>query len=294
VFDFRYHALSLAAVFLALVVGLLLGIEIGDRGLVSSAEKKLRQSLRADVDDARKESKRLQAELDRRKVFEDQIYPDLVTGQLQDKRIGVVFLGGSSSRAARDRLQSYVHDGLVGTGGRVVFVGVLREPLDLPGMAQRAEGTRYAAVDLGSDLIKPLGRRVGEQLTQGGKLIRRLRGKLFSSYSGTLVQLDGVVIVRDPPKLEGDAARAAKLFEDGLADGLTARDTPAVGVETTTTKPSQVGWYRDRELASVDDVDDIAGRLALVFTLAGADGAYGVKSTRDSLIPRVVGGVRAP
>jgi hypothetical protein len=31
-FDFRYHALSLAAIFIALVVGLLLGAAIGARG----------------------------------------------------------------------------------------------------------------------------------------------------------------------------------------------------------------------------------------------------------------------
>jgi copper transport outer membrane protein MctB len=288
-FDFRYHALSLAAVFVALVVGLLLGIEIGDRGLVSSAEKKLRQSLRSDVDAARKESQRLQGKLDQRKEFEDQVYPELVTGQLQEKRIGVVFLGHSSDQTAK-----YVTDALGGTGGRVVFAGELREPLDLKGLAERAEGTRYAALDLGSDLIKPFGARVGVQLTQGGKLVRRARGKLFSSFSGTFGKLDGVVLVRDPPKLGGEAARAAKLFEDGLAEGLSSRDTPVVGIELTTTTPSQVSWYRDRKLASVDDVDDIAGRLALVFTLAGADGAYGVKPTADALFPRVVGGVSSP
>jgi ABC-type proline/glycine betaine transport system permease subunit len=33
-FDFRYHALSLVAVFMALVIGILLGIAIGDKGLV--------------------------------------------------------------------------------------------------------------------------------------------------------------------------------------------------------------------------------------------------------------------
>jgi hypothetical protein len=289
VFDFRYHALSLAAVFVALVIGLLLGIEIGDRGLVSSAEKKLRQSLRADVNRAREESQRLQDKLDQRKEFEDQVYPDLVTGQLQDKRVGIVFLGRSSDKTA-----GFVRDALAGTGGHVVFVGEVREPLDLQGLAQRAAGTRYAAVDLGSDLIKPLGSRVGVQLTQGGRLIRRARGKLFSSFSGTFGKLDGVVVVRDPPKLTGEAARAAKLFEDGLADGLASETTPVVGVEWTTTTPSQVNWYRDRELASVDDIDDIAGRLALVFTLAGADGAYGVKPTADALFPRVVGGVSSP
>ena len=288
-FDFRYHALSLAAVFLALVVGLLLGIEIGDRGLVSSAEKKLRQSLRADVNRAREESQRLRDELAHRTDFENEVYPELVSGQLQDRRIGVVFVGGSSNRMVK-----LMRDGLVGSGGRIVFVGVIREPLDLPGIAARAQGTRYAAVDLGSDLIKPLGRRIGVQLTQGGRLVGRTRGKVFSSFSGTLGKLDGVVVVRDPPKLKGDAARAAKLFEDGLVAGLTSRTTPVVGVETTGTTPSQVNWYRDRELASVDDIDDIAGRLALVFTLAGADGAYGVKPTADALLPRIVGGVGAP
>jgi hypothetical protein len=288
-FDFRYHALSLAAVLVALVIGLLLGIEIGDQGLVSSAEKKLRQSLRADVNRARDESQRLKTQLTHRRDFEDQVYPDLVTGQLQDKRIGVVFLGHSS-----DQTTKYVKDAVAGTGGRVVFESEVREPLDLQGLAKGSEGTRYAALDLGSDLIQPFGQRVGEQLTQGGKLIRRVRGKLFSQFSGTLGRLDAVVLVRDPPNLSGDAAHAVTLFERGLTDGLSSRDTPVVGVELTSTTPSQVNWYRDRELSSVDDLDDIAGRLALVFTLAGADGAYGVKPTADALIPRVVGGVSAP
>ena len=48
-FDFRYHALSLVAVFLALVVGLLLGVAIGDKGLVSVGAQDMRDSLRDDV-----------------------------------------------------------------------------------------------------------------------------------------------------------------------------------------------------------------------------------------------------
>jgi Copper transport outer membrane protein, MctB len=56
VFDFRYHALSLVSVFLALVLGLLLGVAIGDKGLVSSAEHDVRASLRGDVRKAQRES----------------------------------------------------------------------------------------------------------------------------------------------------------------------------------------------------------------------------------------------
>jgi hypothetical protein len=289
VFDFRYHALTLAAVFLALLVGLLLGIEIGDRGLVSSAERKLRQSLRADVERAREESERLRDRLALRAQFEAEIYPELVSGQLQGRRMGLLFLGSSSDRVVR-----LVREALVSTGGRVAFVGVVRVPPDLRGLAERAEGTRYAGLDLGTDLVTPFGRRMGVQLTQGGGLLRRVRTRLFSSFSGTLGRLDGVVVARNPRELEGDEARAAQALETGLAEGLRSHDTPVVGVETTTTNPSQVGWYRDHEMASVDAVDDLAGRAALVFTLAGADGAYGVKPSADALLPRVVGGVPSP
>ena len=51
-FDFRYHALSLVAVFLALGIGIVLGVTIGD-SLVSDAEKNIRASLRGDVVDAK-------------------------------------------------------------------------------------------------------------------------------------------------------------------------------------------------------------------------------------------------
>ena len=42
-FDLRYHVASLAAVFLALIIGILVGVGISDRGLVDSAKSKFLQ-----------------------------------------------------------------------------------------------------------------------------------------------------------------------------------------------------------------------------------------------------------
>src|SRR6185312_14365836 len=42
-FDLRYHVASLAAVFLALIIGILVGVGISDRGLVDSAKTKFLQ-----------------------------------------------------------------------------------------------------------------------------------------------------------------------------------------------------------------------------------------------------------
>ena len=53
-----------------------------------------------------------------------------------------------------------------------------------------------------------------------------------------------------------------------------------MGVELSTTKPSQVPWYKGKGLSSVDDLDTLAGQAALVYALAGERGTYGVKSDR--------------
>jgi hypothetical protein len=43
-------------------------------------------------------------------------------------------------------------------------------------------------------------------------------------------------------------------------------------------------------ISSVDDLDALAGQAALVYALTGSHGAYGVKSSADSLLPAVAGG----
>ena len=61
-----------------------------------------------------------------------------------------------------------------------------------------------------------------------------------------------------------------------------------VGIEPSDSDPSQIGWYRDRELSTVDNIDENAGRAALVFVLAGADGAFGRRDGAQDLLPPVV------
>jgi hypothetical protein len=289
VFDFRYHALSLVAVFLALAIGVLLGVVIGDAGLVSSAKRDIEASLHEDVKQARAESDRLRGEIRVHQRFEQAVQPLLVGGQLTGRRIGLVFLGPASDETVRE-----VQASIASSGGRLTLVAVAREPLDLAAVAGRAGSTRYAALEGDATLVKPFGRRIGVQLVRGGALLRAIRPALLR-VTGTLGPVDAVVVMRDANTFDDEAQRtSADAFEAGFAEGLNAAGVPAVGVETTKTSPSQIGWYRDHDLASVDNLDQVGGQAALVFTLAGADGAYGVKSTAQAQLPAVVGGVRQP
>jgi hypothetical protein len=274
--NFRYHALSLVAVFLSLVIGLLLGVAIGDKGLVSSAEQDVRASLRGDVREAQGQRDDARAQLQERQQFEAEAYPALVSGRLAGRRIALIELGGPS-----DRMWNLTKDALQGSGARLASVSVIREPLQLDELAAAARGTRYEQLAQEPSLLHPFATRIGLQFTHGGRLLRLVRRNLLQQGSGALNGADGVVIVRNTPQLDEADAEAVGTFEDGLVRGLRARNVPVVGVETTDAETSQVEWFKGHELSSVDDLDDPIGRAAVVFSLAGERGSFGVKATAD-------------
>jgi hypothetical protein len=274
--NFRYHALSLVAVFLALAIGLLLGVAIGDKGLVSSAEHDVRASLRSDVRQAQDERDAARAELRLRAHLEQLAYPALVGGRLGGMRVALIELGGGSNR-----MWDLVRGALEGSGAKLVSVSVVSEPLDVDQLAAAAKGTRYERLAVDGDLLHPFGTRIGIQFARGGKLLDAVRRALLDQGSGTLDGADGVVVVRDPGQLGDADAEQASTFEDGLVGGLHALDVPVVGVETSDAQISQIGWFKAHQLSSVDDLDDPIGRAALVYALAGQRGSFGVKSTAD-------------
>jgi hypothetical protein len=133
-------------------------------------------------------------------------------------------------------------------------------------------------------------------MVRGGNLVASVRTALLQSTSGEFGGLDGVVVIR-PSKLPTDRTAADRLaaLQDGVVRGLAQTGVKVVGIEPSDSDPSQIGWYRDRELSTVDNIDEIAGQAALVFVLAGADGAFGRRDGAQDLLPPVVATVpRAP
>jgi hypothetical protein len=113
----------------------------------------------------------------------------------------------------------------------------------------------------------------------------------MSAFDGQLGKLEGLVVMRsEPTGMSTEQAQASAAFESGLIAGVTAVGVPVVGVELSNTEPSQVPWYKSMGISSVDDLDALAGQAALVYALTGSHGAYGVKSSADSLLPAVAGG----
>jgi Copper transport outer membrane protein, MctB len=277
--------MSLGAVFLALGIGVLLGVAIGENGVVSGASKDLEKSLRGDLNDARSRNSDLRREIATRADYENQTYEPLVKDLLPGWRVGIVAMGSLPGGYSSD-----VTDAIEPAGATLDSVSVIKAPLPLGSLASQMKGTRLSRLDRSGDQLERFGRRMGRQLVSGGDLVDRLRHDLFSSSRGAYRGLDGIVYVRRRDGLEGSDKTAQDRFESGLLGAMKDMKVGLVGVETTGTDPSQVGFLSSKDVASVDDVDLTAGRTAVVWVFAdGASGRYGVKASAEHLLPKAPG-----
>jgi hypothetical protein len=279
-FSFRYHAISLIAVFLALAIGVLLGVSIGEGGIVSDASRDLERSLRGDLRDARSRNSDLRAELSIRSDFEQEAYPGLVANLLPGFRIGLVAMGDLPSGYA-----SEVRDAIEPAGAELASVSVIQAPLPLEELSDSLRGTSLARLDRSPADLDRFGRRLGRALANGGSFVERVRSELMSSSRGEYRGLDGVVWVRDREDLKGTDREAQDRFEAATLDGMRSTETDVVGIEMRDTDPSQVPLMREQGLTTVDDIDLVAGHAALVYSLLGADGQFGVKQSAGRLLP---------
>jgi hypothetical protein len=290
-FDYRYHALSLAAVLLALAVGVLIGVAIGDSNLVSSAKSGIVANLNAEISGERKQASQLQEKLADEEAFSSGLYPLAVHDLLSAHNIGLVFLGSSSNQ-----VDELARSAITEAGGNLTIVAAVREPLDLRGIAGEAAGTHYAGLAASPVLVQRFGELTGRQLVTGGpsvdrELISRVRPDLLSAFDGQLERLQGLVVMRaEPTGTSAEQSASAAAFQTGFLGGVAAAGVPVVGVELTSTEPSQVPWYKSKNISSVDNLDAPAGQAALIYALDGAHGSYGVKPTADSLLPSAVPG----
>ncbi len=130
-FDLRYHVASLAAVFLMLVVGILIGVGISGRGFVDDAERDRLNGriaeLQEQVDAANANSEDLERRQQAAQEFVEGAYPVLSEDRLAGKSVAVIVVG-SVDQQSLDFVQSAINDD---AGGRVARMRAITMPLRL-------------------------------------------------------------------------------------------------------------------------------------------------------------------
>jgi hypothetical protein len=289
VFDLRYHVVSLAAVFLALVIGILLGVGISETGRVDKVERDSYEARISDLEDqldsARAADVASAREQRAAEEIVDRAYPALMNARLDGMRVARVYVGPEGDGKIRSGIDSLLADAGASSSR---YLRALKVPIDpdavMGALDGRADLARYARPDRFDELGSAL---ADEMLAEGDTpLWDALSQQLVLNEEGSARRPpDAVIIGRTVEPQEGETAALL----EGFYKRLASSGIPVVAVEASDTRPSGVPAYRREGLSTVDAVDTKIGRLAAALVLGGAQpGSYGIKESADRLLPREI------
>lgn len=306
----RYHLVSIMAIFLALGLGVVVGTTVINPGLVKNLTSQT-DGLRQDLKDQQKTDLDLQSQLATMNAFGDQAMPYLVAGTLTGKQVIVVTEQGVDARAISETGKA-----LDLSGAEVITTLTIRPTMagdnpaskrDLATLLGQAQSTPadQLALEAAQALAGRLAHDPRGDLSGSPDVLGELlsQGFLISSSPGisnaTLLGIGGrgqlVVTIGGgaidelvPPSAAFLGPFVTDLIDAGVVTGagesLAAADGFVTGLRST------ADGLAVAALVTVDNVDLPIGGSAMALALAdaisqGIGGDYGVKDGASRLLP---------
>ena len=301
--SFRYHVVSIVAVFLALALGVLLGTTVVNQGVIDDLSRRTNDAAKRS-EQLRSQVSELQSEVQTWARFGSAVEPLLISGQLASRQIVVVTQDGVDPAEVAG-----VRKALQDAGATVMSVLVITNRMTLPDDGARNDLSTALGVTGSGDpvaLSEMAARELGTRLLTGPTapntdLLQRLVDGGFvvlrggSGTIGEIGQPDQAVSVLAGGTREPTLSPAA--FLAPLIESLVDGTRPVVAAETASSVYPFISLIRrdgalDQRLVTVDNADTMPGRIALVLGLRdlfddpSKGGDFGVKGGASTLIPQ--------
>jgi hypothetical protein len=309
VIDFRYHIVSIVAVFLALALGLFIG-STSLRGPVASFISKTTEQVAGKNRQLKADNSGLQDNLRDEQRFETAAEPYIVGNKLAGQSVVVVSAPGVDGRTRTNVIKSLTAAGATVSGDvrlqdplldpeQRTFLETLSARLKVPGHAVPSGTGPQRAVKL---LAEVLGTRPQSSAVPAAAATRVLSGfadgGLLTVNGGVPHSASLAVLIAPPPPSATADPKLVQAQDDLLLDLARALDRSAVGAlvagpvtsgETGLLKAARIDKDLSADVSTVDGIDLPRGLIATVLALAeqakGGVGSYGTRSGSQEPLP---------
>ena len=263
--DLRYHLISLISVFLALAIGILLGVAMADRGVVSGRVQAEITSIQQQLDRQQRQIGRQNAQIAEQEGMLEGMSEAMIADRLQGEAVALI-----TGPYADPDVSGAVQGDLDAAGANIVKV----ESLDPP---EPAEITIL-------ETTSPQGRTpLEDEYADFAREILGQTGEVEDTPEIVIFVGGGEVPEDAPPDTRNalDTAQA-EMFEVWLDAGVRV-----VGAEPLRAGHSEVQLFQDVGIPSVTNADEPAGRAAIIECAVTEDceGTYGTKGAATDPFP---------
>jgi hypothetical protein len=307
VINFRYHVVSLTAVFLALAIGLV----VGTAALNGPVSENLRNNLAAlnkDNNVRREQVNKLNDEVNRNQEFAGQIAPMLLGGKLAGRKVAVVALPGTeepvegvvkmltvagATITARVRVEEKFFD--PNTVNDLLFlVDELSQPsIPVAGLPLNSDGVETASALLARTLYRGTSTTPPTADDVTAVLAAFAQPGYVTAEEGATGGAEAIVLVAGVPPTDKEAGKKTK-FALAMANQF-GQGQPLVVAGDDAGEGNLVAGVRNdpalvSEISTVDNVSTVQGQVATALVtverlVQNKVGQYGLATGATSIVP---------
>ena len=305
--NFRYHVVSLTAVFLALAIGLVVGTAALN-GPVADNLKSQITALNKDLSNKRDQNNQYREQLNRSESFATEIAPTVLDGKLAGRKLAVVVLPGAGDYA--DGVVRMLSVAGATVTARVTVQDKFFDPalalelLDLAGQSSQPT-IQIADVPLNSDGVETASGQLALALLQRSGAVQPAAGDVTAVLTAYTKQgyitvedkatggAEGTVLISGSPAVDKDAGKKS---ESAVTMATQFKVRPLVVAGDAVGEGNLISAVRGdptlvKDISTVDNASTADGQVATGMAAVerfaqNKVGQYGLAAGASSLLPK--------
>ena len=284
--NMKYYIVTIGAIFISLGIGMLVGFNLNYDQELSKQQSEVINDLDTKFDELRNTNNDLEEKLkslnlsyDKTIDFINDNVDKLIPQELENQNIGIISTNGSTD-------VNYAEEAIIKANGNISFnINFTSNITDESLLNKLSQETKtdiknsQQLIGYVLDTLKSEGAKQKLQTLENLGLVdvRSLKSDYMNTTS---VVLSGEGKTKD---FKSEFENLDKI----LIDKLKSEDKYIVGIETTDTKSSYIELYSESKIATVDNINQGSGQLALVLALKDGKvtGSFGIGDNAENLIP---------
>lgn len=290
--DLRYHVYSLAAVFFALAIGIVVGSSFvgnpGDKAQllrVSDRYERDLTALRTELAKQQGSLRSTRADFGRSERMCAALVPVAFKYKLAGRNVAIIQTGDYDELAADLR-------GIIeSVGAKVTSVTKIEGAFDFasPDAVSKAISVANITPEYDESGKSAIVNAIADAVTGGwnNDMMRALQDAGVVSVSGDYTRRNRIIVLTGGGAVDG--AGRAEIIDLPMIEHLVGTGVAVVGCEPVGAQVSYISKWKQSDIATVDNADTACGQVALICALAGEKAHFGQKRTAKRLIPQMLG-----
>lgn len=286
IINLKYYVVTIVAIFLAIGIGIFIGIMMDGQDLIVDQQQQIVTQLQLKFDEFKQKHDELQKRIDFLTIereknikFIDKVYPEIVMNKL--KNLDVLIIETSEDYSYLGLYDSFEKAGVNSVSSLLIKDSFLLNDLShAQQVAIDFDLKGYTIEEIQEQLIELL----CNALVSGNyEIMNSLKEKIMIDFPDQMkLPVNSIIIASGSINEEKNILNKIDL---PLIHYFKNNNIPVMAVEKTSVIYSNIPEYKKARVSTVDNVDTVIGKVALMMVLSGQEGNFGEKETAEALIP---------